>query len=196
MTYSKIVIPNGIDTFHISMTSDELIIQGGCFMQLILHITYSLPWIDDLDTWAVTHEHRVHFNIDHDLNLKDTAAFLFIHLQKYLRRMDRLRAYISALLARRPEPYLPRGIPYILAHSDYIVKEVLGIEIRILPERDVGRFNTYYSVKSEIEQDKIGRTTAEKEPAVTEFLQKIWVQYVFLGLSRRKRLIRYRSVCL
>lgn len=57
--------------------------------------------------------------------------------------MDRLRAYISALLARRPEPYLPRGIPYILAHSDYIVKEVLGIEIWILPERDVGRFNAY-----------------------------------------------------
>ena len=69
--------------------------------------------------------------------------------------MDRLRAYISALLARRPEPYLPRGIPYILAHSDYIVKEVLGIEIWILPERDVCRFNAYYSVKSEIEQDKI-----------------------------------------
>ncbi len=100
-------------------------------------------WIDDLDTWAVTHEHREHFNIDHDLNLEDTAAVLFIHLQKYLRRMDRLRAYISALLARRPEPYLPRGIPYILAHSNYIVKEVLGIEIWILPERDVGRFNAY-----------------------------------------------------
>lgn len=47
------------------------------------------------------------------------------------------------------------------------------------------------TVKSEIEQDKIGRTTAEEEPAVTEFLQKIWAQYVFQGLSRRKRQIRY-----
>ena len=165
-------------------------------MQLIFHITYGLPRIDDLDTRAVTHEHRVHFNIDHDLNLKDTAAVLFIHLQKFLRWMDRLRADISALLACRKEPYLPRGILHILAHPDHIVKEMLGIEIRILPERDVGRFNAYNSVKSEIEQDKIGRTTAEEEPAVTEFLQKIWVQYVFLRLSRRKRLIRYRSVCL
>lgn len=57
--------------------------------------------------------------------------------------MDRLRADISALLARHPEPYLPRGILHILAHPNHIVKEMLRIEIRILPERDVGRFNAY-----------------------------------------------------
>jgi hypothetical protein len=62
---------------------------------------------------------------------------------------------IPALFGTRPELDTLRTVVYVFADSYDIIKEMFGIEFRVLSERDIYWFNTYHSVEREVEQKKI-----------------------------------------
>lgn len=142
-----------------------------------------MSWIDNLDTVAIAHEHRIEFKVNDNLNLEQVAA-VGVGSLEHLRWMQGLCHDIFALFGVCPKLDLARCVPYVLAHTNYIVEECAWIEIRVLLELNVNGFHTLNAVERKVIKHKILLPATKEEPTVAEFLEQIWVHYILHAAAR------------
>lgn len=58
------------------MIGEVLLIEQSHFLGFVSHIAHGLSRRKDSHSRTITHKHRIHFKVDDNLNLEDTAAIL------------------------------------------------------------------------------------------------------------------------
>ena len=167
-----------------------VVVCGG-LGELLTHVRNGHSWRQDRYASAIAHEDGIHFEIDDDLDLKDTAAIIWVLAEDLLRGVQRLGLDVVTLLAVRPKLDTARMRTFkVLAHADEVVKEVLRIKIRVLTESYALSWrDTHNAIQRQVKQAHFVIGATEQEPAIAKLLEQIRVQHIFNWASLVERLI-------
>ena len=147
--------------------------------KFVAHIIKGIAGRKHLDARTVTHEDRKEFEVDDYLYPEHTAPVIVVS-DKALRGVQGFGDDVLALFGCSPEGDVMRFVADVFAYTDYIVKEMLGVEIRIVAERLVTGLYTDNAVEGKIIEHEVFLLAAKQEPSVAELLQQIRAKDIFI----------------
>ena len=111
-------------------------------------MAYYISWVNYFYARTIAHEYGIHLKVNDNIYFEDMTSVFNIFTNYLLWVMYWFCFYIFALFFISPETNPSRSVPYVLADTDYIIKDMLWVKVWIFSEWNINRFNADDSIKT------------------------------------------------